>query len=166
MGKVHLGALLCHMHVPLAGLRFNKEKEIARAVAFIFVIKALRLPWLCRQGLSGLFAQLLVGLIKVDLGTCGIIRLRVDVQHVLHSGDKLAVHFWNAPLLLQPRLEVAFFKTRRTLSYEYDAARPSATTRSASKCKVQCLRPSGASLQAAAIRRASAFSSSLGAVWK
>src|SRR4029450_7287076 len=27
MGKVHLGALLCHMHVPFAGLRFNKEKE-------------------------------------------------------------------------------------------------------------------------------------------
>ena len=34
------------------------------------------------------------------------------------------------------------------MGYEYDSARPSATTRSASRCKVQCLRPSGALLQA------------------
>src|SRR5215510_1293572 len=162
MGKVYLGALLCHLHVPLAGLRFHKEKEIARAVAFIFVIKALRLPWLCRQGLSGFFDQLLARLIKIDFGACGIIRLRVGVQHVLHRGDKRTAHFWDAPLFLQPRLAVAFFKTRRTLSYEYDSARPSATTRSASTYKVQRLRPSGASLQASAIRRASAFASSFG----
>ena len=71
MGKVHLGALLRHMHVPLAGLRFHKEKEIARAIAFIFVIKALRLSRLCWQRLSGLFDQLLARLIKVDLGTSG-----------------------------------------------------------------------------------------------
>jgi hypothetical protein len=96
------------------------------------------------------------------LGACGIIRLRVDVQHVLHRGDKRAAHFWDAPLFLQPRLEVAFFKTRRTLSSEDDSARPHATPRSVSKYKVQRLRPSGASRQASAIRCASTFASSFG----
>jgi hypothetical protein len=90
---------------------------------------------------------LLVRFIKVDLGTSRIIRLRVDLQHVFHGGDKLGTDRWDAPLLLQPRLEVTFFKTRRTLSYEYDSASPSATTRSASRCKVQRLRPSGAPLR-------------------
>lgn len=116
MGKVHLCALLRHMHVPLAGLRFNEEKEMARAVAFIFVITALRLPWLCGQGLSGLLDQWLARLIKVDLGTCGILRLRVDFQHVFHRGDQLGAHFRDAPWLLEPWLEVIFFHTRRTLS--------------------------------------------------
>ena len=116
LGKVHLGTLLGHMYVPLAALRFNKEKEIARAVACIFVIKALRLPWLCRQGLLGLLDQLLARLINVDFGTLGILRLRVDVQHVFHRGDKLGAHCRDAPLLLEPGLEVLFFNTRRTLS--------------------------------------------------
>src|SRR5262249_22036603 len=98
------------------------------------------------------------------LGPGRIIGLSVDLQDVFHGSDVLRAHLWDAPLFLQPRLEERFFKTRRTLSYEYDAARPRATTRSASRCKVQRWRPSGAALQAAAIKRASAFASSLGCV--
>src|SRR5512132_914709 len=164
MGKVHLGALLRHMHVPPASLRLDKEKEISGAIAFVLVIKVLGLSRLHGQREPGLFDQLLVRFIKVDLGTSRIIGLGVDLQHVFHRGDKLRTDLWDAPLLLQPRLEVTFFKTLRTLSYEYDSVSPRATTRSASRCKVQRLRPSGALLQASAIRRASAFSSSLGCV--
>ena len=116
IGEVELGPLLRHMHVPPAGLRFDKEKKIARAVALVFVIKALRLPWLGRQRLPGLFDALLARLLKVDLGTFGILRLRVHLQHVFHRGDKLGAHVRDAPLLLQPRLEVVFFHPRRTLS--------------------------------------------------
>src|SRR5215510_16036212 len=104
------------MPVSLAALWGNKKIEMTRAVACICVITARRRPWLGRQGLSGLVDQLLARLIKVDLGTRGIIRLRVDVQHILPSGDQLAAHFREAPLLLLSRLEVAFLKTRRTLS--------------------------------------------------
>src|SRR4029453_17364948 len=88
----------------------------------------------------------------------------VDLQDIFHRGDELRPDLWDAPLFLQPRLEDRFFKTRRTLSYEYDGARPRATTRSASRCKVQRWRPSGAALQASAIKRASAFASNLGGV--
>src|SRR5919206_1830826 len=162
MREVDLGPLLCHPHMPPASLRFHKEKEVARAVAGVFVIVALRPPRLSRQRLPGLLDELLARLIKVHFGPGGIIGLRVDLQDVFHRGNELRPHLWDAPLLLQPRLEDRFFKTRRTLSYEYAAARPRATTRSASSCKVQRWRPSGAALQASAIRRACAFSSNLG----
>src|SRR5215475_1252923 len=162
VGEVDLRALLRHLHMPPAGLRFHEEKKVTRAVALVFIIIALRPPWLRWQWLPRLFDELLGGLIKVDLGPCGIIWLGVDLQDVFHGGDELCPHLWDAPLLLQPRLEDCFFKTRRTLSYEYDGARPRATTRSASRCKVQRWRPSGAALQASAIKRASAFASSLG----
>src|SRR5262245_5228257 len=164
VGEVELGALLRHLHMPPASLRFHEEKEVTRAVTLVFVIIAQWPPRLGGQRLPGLFDELLRGLIKVHLGPCRIIGLGVDLQDVFHSGDVLRTHCWDAPLFLQPRLEDRFFKTRRTLSYEYDAARPRATTRSASRCKVQRWRPSGAALQASAINRASAFASSLGGV--
>src|SRR5262245_10137149 len=164
MGEVALGPLLRHLHVPPARLRFYEEKEVARAVAGVFVIIALRPPWLSRQWLPGLLDELLGSLIKVDLGPGRIIRLGVDFQDVFHGGDELRPHCRDAPLLLQPWLEDCFFNTRRTLSYEYAAAKPRATTRSASRCKVQRWRPSGVTLQASAMRRAWAFASSLGGV--
>src|SRR5919197_1101685 len=161
MGEVELGPLRRHLHRPPAGLGFHEEQEIARAVPLIFIIIALRSPRLSWQRLSGLFNELLGRLIKVDLGPSRIVGLRGDLQDIFHSGDELGPDLWDAPLFLQPRLEDRFFKTRRTLSYEYDAAKPRATTRSASRCKVQRWRPSGAALQASAIKRVSAFTSNL-----
>ncbi len=35
--KVPRGAVLGHLHVPPARLRFDKEKEIARAIALVFI---------------------------------------------------------------------------------------------------------------------------------
>src|SRR4029077_19178659 len=126
VGEVDLRSLLRHLYMPPAGLRFHEEKKVARAVALVFIIIALRPPWLSRQRLPSLFNELLTRLIKVDLGPGGIIGLGVDLQHVFHGGDELRTHLGDAPLLLPPRLEDRFFKTRRTLSYEYDCARPSA----------------------------------------
>src|SRR5262249_8176896 len=109
MGKVHLGALLRYLHMPPASLRFDKEKEIPGAIAFVFAIIALWPPWLSRQREAGLLDQLLGRFIKVDLGTLRIIRLRVDLQHVFHRSNKLCTDLWDAPLLLPPRLEGTFF---------------------------------------------------------
>src|SRR5262252_4697268 len=161
VGEIELGPLLCHLHMPPAGLGFHEEKEIARAVPLIFIIIALRSPRLAWQRLSGLCNELLGRLIKVDLGPSRIIGLCVDLQNIFHSGDELGPDLWDAPLFLQPRLEDRFFKTRRTLSYEYDATKPRTTTRSASKCKIQRWHPSETALQASAITRAAAFASNL-----
>jgi len=68
VGEVALRPLRRHLHMPPASLRCHKEKEVARAVARIFVIIALRLARLGRQRLPRLLNELLGGLIKVYLG--------------------------------------------------------------------------------------------------
>src|SRR5215217_4699052 len=152
MRKVHSGMRFHDLSSPLTE-KFTESS---------YIIIALRPPWLGRQRLPSLLDELLGGLIKVDLRPGGIIGLGVDLQDVFHSGNKLPAHLRDAPWLLQPWLEDRFFNTRRRLSYEYDAAKPRVTTRSASRCKGQRLRPSGAVLQASAMRRACACASSLG----
>jgi hypothetical protein len=42
MGEVELRPLLRHLHVPPARLRCHAEKEVTRAVPFVFVIIAGR----------------------------------------------------------------------------------------------------------------------------
>ena len=116
MSKVHLGALLRHMHVPPASLRFDKEQEMPGAMAFVLVIKALGLSGLRGQRDAGLLDQWLACFITIDLRTSPIIRLRLALQDVFHGGDQLGTDLWDTPLLLQPRLAGTFFKTRRTLS--------------------------------------------------
>ena len=85
----------------------------------------------------------------------------VQVQHVLHSSHELPAHLRDAPFLLRPRLEFVFLSVWRTVSREMLSANPIATTLSASSCSVQCVCPSGASLQAMATRCASCLPSNL-----
>src|SRR4029434_1699591 len=83
VSKIPRGTLLRHLPVARAALWGNHKKESARAVAFIVVIQALRLPWVCRQAWSGLVEPWLARLIKVDLGTGGVLRLPRGLQHGL-----------------------------------------------------------------------------------
>ena len=83
-------------------------QEVARAVARIFVIIALRLPRLSQQRLPRLLNELLGGLIKVNLGPGRIIGLSVDLQDVFHRSDEFGPDLGNAPLLLPPWLELYF----------------------------------------------------------
>ena len=73
-------------------------------------------------------------------------------------------HLGNAPLLPLPRLEGVegvFLRCRRTLSWESDVTSPNSTTRPARARSVQWSYPSGAGVQAKAMRWAPARSSSL-----
>jgi hypothetical protein len=112
--------------------------------------------------LPGRLEALLRGLSKVHLGPGRIIGLGVDRQDVFPGGAARRTPRWEAPWLLQPRLADRVFTTRRPRASAYDAARPRATTRSASRGKGQRWRPSGAARQAAALQRASACASSWG----
>ena len=62
-------------------------------------------------------------------------------------------------------LIVLFFKCSRTVSYDRDSTNPSSTIRSANRRRFQWSWPSGAGLQAKAIRRPSARSSILRYRW-
>src|SRR5205823_14610283 len=107
-------------------------------------------------------AQRLVRLIQADLGALRVIGSVVNLQHVFHSGDELAIRLaGDTPLALQPRLEIPLLSTCRTVSWETLSTWPSSTIRLARSRNAQRLRPSGAWLQASAIRWASPSPSSL-----
>lgn len=155
-------APLGDLDVPQSGLWLDKQKEVSRAVAFILVIVA---RWLTGPGWyrrARLYDQLLACLIKVDLRALRVIRRGVQIQGLLHRRDELATDRRDAPLLFQPGLEFVFLSARRTVSSEIVSTTFNSTRRSASNCIVQRARPSGASLQASAIKRAFALTSSLG----
>ena len=105
--------------------------------------------------------QLLGRLVETDHGMVGVVVFMVQVQHILHSSHELPAHLRDAPFLLRPRLEFVFLSVWRTVSREMLSANPIWTTLSASSCSVQCVCPSGASLQAMATRCASCLPSNL-----
>src|SRR5215210_1605850 len=162
VSKVYLSPPLGDCYMTPASLRLAHHKQVARAVAFVFIVVALCSPRTSGQLLAFLFNQLLAGFIKVNFRALFVILFGVQIQNIFHASHKLGIDFWDTPLLLQPGLELVFFSARRTSSYEQESASFSCTTRSASNCKVQRCRPSGAFEQASAIRRACAFGSSLG----
>jgi hypothetical protein len=47
-------------------------------------------------------------LVEADHRALGIGVFRVEIEHILHAGDVLAVDLRNAPHVLTPRLEVVF----------------------------------------------------------
>ena len=116
VGKVGHGALLRHYNMPPSGLRFAKQKEIAGAVPFVFIIIAGDLARLERGRRPSFLNQLFTGLIEVDFWPLGIIGLGVEVEEGCHLRDKLGPDTGETPLLMLPRLEVVFLSSWRTVS--------------------------------------------------
>src|SRR5205085_4685978 len=107
--------------------------------------------------------QLLARLVEADHRPGRVVRLGVELEHVLHAVDERAVYaLGQAPRPLLPRLEVAFLRTRRMVSSETPSTTCSSTRRSASMRAVQVARPSGTGLHAVAMTIASALPSRTG----
>lgn len=96
-----------------------------------------------------------------DLRIARIVRTRVDSEHILQMPDEgSALLRWDAPLLLEVRLQEVFLSVRRTSSSEMVGPPYSSTNLAARSCMVQRLRPSGGSPHDRAMRCASACPSS------
>jgi hypothetical protein len=86
-----------------------------------------------REGLGHLPMEFLARLVEADHRAGRVIRLRVQLQHVLHAMDELAVYaLGQAPRLLLPRLEDTFLRTRRIVSSETASTTFNSTSRLAS----------------------------------
>src|SRR5262249_57875127 len=93
----------------------------------------------------------------------GVVGALVDLQHLLHLADEGGVRFGrDAPHGLAPRLQVAFFNARRTVSWAIVSTTSNSTSRSASRRRVQRAYPGGAGAHASAVKRACCSPSSLG----
>jgi len=153
---IHSRAPRGHGDVPSAAQRLTDEEEIGDASSGVFGVVAGGLSRRARERFMHVTEQLGERLIQTDLREAGIIGARIDIKHVLYAGDKgRTLLGWDAPTLLQPWLERAFFNVRRTNSRE--TWRPSSTvTNSAARSRtLQRARPAGGALQARAIRCAS-----------
>ena len=94
----------------------QKHEQITGAIASILIIIALNLPGMCGQGATRFLDQLLARLVKANHRPFWIVGLGIQVQYILHAGHERRSHSRNTPLLLLPRLQLAFFKAWRTVS--------------------------------------------------
>src|SRR5262245_9215984 len=162
LGKVYLGPALSHRRVSLSCQGFHEQKHVGRPGAAVLIIHAGGVLWAHRQRGRHVSMQLLTGFIKTHHGALRIVGFSVQLQHILHLPDKLAIYaLGQAPRSLLPGLERVFFSTRNTVSSDICSTTCKATNRLANKHAVHRTWPWGAGLQASATTRASAFPSSL-----
>ena len=108
-----------------------------------------------------LLHALLARLIHADHRKGRIVRPGIHFQDVLHPAHEGGVLLWrDAPHLLSPRLELVFFSTLRTVSWDIERTTRRRFNSSHSICRVHRARPAGGSLQAMATNRASPSPSS------
>jgi resolvase-like protein len=90
-----------YQHGTATGQRFKQHKEIARTVAFVFVIDLLRLTRAGCYRLPNVLDQLLGSFVKADHRPLGIIGPLVDIQSFLHLADECGIGCWrNYPLFM------------------------------------------------------------------
>src|SRR4051794_21316995 len=162
LGEVHGGPPIGDTDGTPAQERFGDHEEVGRAVAGVLVVVPLGLARLGRDRLDHLADELLARLVEADQRPLLVVGPVVDVEHILHVADELGVGLRrDAPLFLEVRLQLVFFRASRTVSSEIESTTSSSTSLSASNCMVHTARPSGGGEQARAMSRASARPSSL-----
>ena len=87
-------------------MHVEEDEQIGRSVALILAVVALELSRRGRDRLARLADELGRALVEADHRALRIGRFGVEVEHILHAGDVLAVDLRNAPHVLAPRLEV------------------------------------------------------------
>lgn len=127
---VDAGAAVADADVPPATQRLADQEQVAHPAADIFVVLPSGLPWRDRQRRADVPPQLAAGLVQAHLRAARIVGSGGHLQHLLHVPDELGARLRrDAPLLLQPGLQVVCFKTWRTVSYE-----TAGTTSNATRC--------------------------------
>ncbi len=99
--------------------------------------------------------QFLALLVQTDHRAQRVIGPGIDIQHVLHLGNKASTGFGNAPALYAPRLDFVFFSAWWTATCEMSSTTSSRINSSRSIRIVQRALPVGGSEQASKSRFAS-----------
>ena len=115
-GEVLRRPLLRDLHMAPASVCVEEDEQVGGAVAAIFAIVSPRLSRRRRDRLAHLADQLRRALVEADYRTFWIGFLGVEIEHVFHSRDILAINPRDAPHVAPPRLEVILFSRRRTVS--------------------------------------------------
>src|SRR5580658_873019 len=89
-------------------MHIEEDEQVGGAIALILAVVALKLARRCRDRLAYLADELGWTLVETDHRALRIGLFGIEVEHILHAGDVLAVDLRNAPHVLAPRLEVVF----------------------------------------------------------
>src|SRR6185369_8881687 len=115
--------------------RCKGQKQVGRALPFVFAVDPQRLSSAHRQRFTRLGQQLLAGLIGANEFVSRCIGGLIQIQNLFHLRYERGVGLRrNAPLLFEPRLKFVFFNPSRTVSSEMCSTMSNATRRSASSC--------------------------------
>src|SRR6188474_3785034 len=145
-----------------ARARLGDQEEVGGPPPLVLVVDPLGLARRHRQRDPSLGDQLLRGLIEADGRAGRIVRLGIEVEHVLHARDELGADGRDHPLLLEPRLELVLLRSSRIASSVMSGTISSSISLSASICIDQRCRPSGGFVQASATTYARSFGPSFG----
>ena len=108
-----LGVVFCRpplgdLDLAPGSMHVDADEEIDGAVAAVLAIVTFELTRLGRDRLAHFADQLDRALVEANHRPLGIGRLGIEVEHVFHAGDILAVDPGNAPHIPAPGLEVVF----------------------------------------------------------
>jgi hypothetical protein len=109
LGIILLRSALLDLDNPFACKRFEGNEYTAGPVPAVFVIFPFWTARFHRDGRYSIAYQLARPFIETDYRISRIIRLLIEVQHILHVPDEIACNLSYAPLLLLPRLDFVFF---------------------------------------------------------
>ena len=103
------GVAICLLDMAPAFQRREHHEQVGCPVAFVLIIIAFGVPWLCWDRHTRLRDKLLRGLVQADHGTIRIMRPVIDLQHVFHGGHEPGVGIRrNDKLLFQVRFTNVF----------------------------------------------------------
>src|SRR5262245_478750 len=87
-------------------MHVEEDEQVGGAVALILAVVALQLPRLGLDGLANLADELGRAFVETDHRARPIRLLSIEVEHILHAGDELAIDLRDAPHVLAPGLEL------------------------------------------------------------
>ena len=144
----------CHMAFSSQWLHF--EKNLGNAVADVFMVHSFRSSRRASHHFAHFPDELFASFIHTDHRIVVIVWPLVDSNNIFHMGYKRGAPLRrDFPVLAEMRLKFVFLSMRCMVICDTFGARFNSTAFSASNRTVQRRRPSGASEQARAIRRAS-----------
>src|SRR4051794_37409088 len=104
-GEVEGRTLLGDRDLAPGAVRVHEHEQVHRPGTPVLVVEALHLPRRGRDRLAHLADELGRALVEAHDGALRVRCLGIEVEHVLHAGDELAVDARDAPHLLTPGLE-------------------------------------------------------------
>src|SRR5690606_2579179 len=111
-GKVGFSALVGDFGMSPACQWLKHHKQVAGAVALVFIVVTRYLTGLSRGGRTSIFVQNAGALVKTDDRLPPLVRFSIQFQHIFHPPDELRTHRRDAPLLFLPRLKFVFSRSR------------------------------------------------------